>query len=385
MINRFSTLYAGHVDLDNMGFEGTPVNERWYDNETLATPLATAEEMAKLMDRYGFDTLWLAEHHFQREGYECIPNILMLAVHIANKTQNLRIGCGFNVAPMWHPLRLAEDYAVADILTGGRVRFGVGRGYHTREVETLGAPIMDQDANRELFEEQVELILKALAADSFSHQGKHYTIPPRLPYRGYELEEITLVPRPTHPVECWQPIVSASERGLNFMARNGIKAFMGGGAAVGGARHGLIEAWQERLAEHGRVTALGGDMIIGFSCFITDSEEEAIKLVSPFVEEHQKMFGPLGFAGRLTEEQIEMLGDPKRARQAGLPTSRDQFDAGSWICGPAERVAEKIVELEKTYPGLEEIMVGQPIGTPRAVICEQLERFGAEVMPLLRR
>jgi alkanesulfonate monooxygenase SsuD/methylene tetrahydromethanopterin reductase-like flavin-dependent oxidoreductase (luciferase family) len=385
VITKFSTLYAGQVDLDNLGFEGTPVNERWFDNETLATPLATAEEMAVVMDRHGFDTLWLAEHHFQREGYECIPNILMLAVHIANKTQRLRIGCGFNVAPMWHPLRLAEDYAMADILTGGRVRFGVGRGYHTREVETLGAPIMDQEANRELFEEQVELILKALREDSFSHQGKHYTIPPRLPYRGYELEEITLVPRPTHPVECWQPIVSASERGLGFMARNGIKGFMGGGAAVGGARHGLIEAWRERLAKGGRETELGGDLIVGFSCYITDSEEDAITLVSPFVEEHQKMFGPLGFAGKLTDEQVEMLGDPKRARHAGLPSSRDQYEAGAWICGPAERVAEKILELQETYPGLEEIMVGQPIGTPRAVILEQLERFGAEVMPLLRR
>ena len=387
MIKRISSLYAGQVDLDGIGFEGTPVNQRHYDNEKLITPLATAGAMAQLMDRYGFDTLWMAEHHFQREGYECIPNILMMAVHLAGRTERLRFGCGFNIAPMWHPIRLAEDYAMADILTDGRVRFGVGRGYHTREVETFGAPMQDAAANRELFEEQVELVLKALREESISHHSAHYTVPPRVPYRGYELEEITLVPRPTHPIECWQPIVSASERGLDFMVRNGINGMMGGGAAVGGARHGLIEAWQERLAQHGRITALGGDLIVGFSCFVTDSdsEEEAMKRVQPFVEEHQKMFGPLGFAGPLTDEQIEMLADPKRARQAGLPTTRDQFEAGSWICGPAERIAEKLLELQETYPGLEEVLVGQPVGTPRAVICEQLERFGAEVMPLLRK
>jgi len=62
---------------------------------------------------------------------------------------------------MWHPLRLAEDYAMADILTGGRVIFGVGRGYHTREVETFGAPLLDQNANREMFEEGVEVIFEA--------------------------------------------------------------------------------------------------------------------------------------------------------------------------------------------------------------------------------
>src|SRR5437879_13919629 len=79
------------------------------------------------MDELGYDTLWLAEHHFQHEGYECLPNILMLAVHLAHITKQLRIGCGFNIAPMWHPLRLAEDYATADILTKGRTVFGVGR------------------------------------------------------------------------------------------------------------------------------------------------------------------------------------------------------------------------------------------------------------------
>src|SRR5262249_54553819 len=102
-----------------------------------------------------------AEHHFQPEGTELIPNLLMMAMHLCGVTKNLRFGCGFNVVPMWHPLRLAEDYAMADILTGGRVIFGVARGYHTREVETFGAPLRDQKANRELFEEGVDILFKA--------------------------------------------------------------------------------------------------------------------------------------------------------------------------------------------------------------------------------
>ncbi len=73
---------------------------------------------------------------------------------------------------MWHPLRLAEDFATADILTNGRVVFGVGRGYHTREVETFGSPMLDADAdaNRELFEEQ-EIVLKAFNHDSGAAMG----------------------------------------------------------------------------------------------------------------------------------------------------------------------------------------------------------------------
>ena len=73
------------------------------------------------------------------------------------------------------------------------------------ETTAKGLRILDDAGNRELFEEQVEIILKAFHNGSFSHHGKHYDIPPRVPYRGYMLEEITLVPRPRHlPVECWQ-------------------------------------------------------------------------------------------------------------------------------------------------------------------------------------
>src|SRR6266852_2440481 len=196
MISRFSTLYVGHIELEHCGLSGTPADDRRYSNDRLIEAFATADALALVADSLGYETLWLAEHHFQHEGYECIPNIMMAAVHLAHLTSRLRIGCGFNIAPMWHPLRLAEDFATADILTGGRTVFGVGRGYHTREVETFGAPMLDADANRELFEEQFDIIMKAFTEASFSHQGTHYTLPPAVPYRGYQLKEITLVPRP---------------------------------------------------------------------------------------------------------------------------------------------------------------------------------------------
>ena len=156
MITKFATVYAGHVDLPDMGQDATPANERRFSNERLASVFDKTDAIAKCMDEAGYYAIWLAEHHFQHEGYEVIPNLLLHAVHLAHVTKRIKIGCGFNIAPMWHPLRLAEDYAVADILTKGRVIFGLGRGYHSREVETFGAPILDQEANRELFEEQVD-------------------------------------------------------------------------------------------------------------------------------------------------------------------------------------------------------------------------------------
>src|SRR5215471_8223343 len=250
MISKFSTVYAGHVDLGDMGQMATPANERRYGNAQLASVFDKTEAIARCMDEHEYAILWLAEHHFQHEGYECIPNILMVAVHLAHLTTRLRIGCGFNITPMWHPLRLAEDFATADILTGGRTVFGVGRGYHTREVESLGGPMLDQEANREVFEEGVEIIFKAFNDEPFSHQGKHYTLPPRVPYRGYDLRELTLVPRPIHrPVECWQPIVSASPRGLDFMVKHGSKGAVGVGAAT--MEGGPIIAYRAAAARAG--------------------------------------------------------------------------------------------------------------------------------------
>ena len=387
MITKFGMLYAGNVDLDpeDIGLEATPVNERWLPDEELARVFPKTQAMAVAMDRLGYDTFWTAEHHFQREGYECLPNLLMLYVHLAHLTKNIKFGCGFNINPMWHPLRLAEDYATADILTNGRIIFGVGRGYHSREVETFGNPIIDQAANRELFEEQVEVIMKAFNQPSFSHHGKHYDIPPRVPYRGYQLEEITLVPRPRNlPVECWQPIVSASQRAMDFMVKHNIKGIYGGGAAPGGTNVEVVNRWRDTLAKAGRETELGGDLIIGIPLHLAETQEKGLAEAKKYHEEAMKMFGPLGFHA-LTEEQIEIIGDRYRAPTAGLPTIEDAVAAGSWVVGPPDVVIEKLMAIQERYPGLEQINLGCATpGTSVNYVLEQLEWFATEVMPTFK-
>src|SRR5258708_14621572 len=334
MITKFDSLFAGHVDMDNVGYGGIPVNERRLPDEQLTTVFDKAEAMAKLMDQLGYSTFWMAEHHFQREGCECIPNVLMAALHLAHVTKNIKLGCGFNITPMWHPLRLAEDYATADILTNGRVVFGVGRGYHTREVETFGSPLIDQNANRELFEEQVEIIFKAFNAESFSHQGKYYTLPPEVPYRGYTLKELTVVPRPMRrPVECWQPIQSATPRALDFMAKHGIQGLQGGGSAEGGAMHKVVLAWQEAHARIGQHLELGERLCFGFHFYLAPTREQGIREAGKYYEENLKMFGPLRLVRALTDEQIEIMADPAPAPVAGRPKGEDAIAAGGFPRG----------------------------------------------------
>jgi alkanesulfonate monooxygenase SsuD/methylene tetrahydromethanopterin reductase-like flavin-dependent oxidoreductase (luciferase family) len=385
MITKFDSLFAGHVDMENVGYGGTPVNDRSFSDEHLASCFDKTVAIAQLMDQNGYDTFWMAEHHFQPEGYECIPNILLLSIHLAHLTERINFGCGFNIAPMWHPLRLAEDFATADILTKGRVIFGVGRGYHTREVETFGSPLLDQPANRELFEEQVELIFKSFNERSFSHQGKNYTIPPRVPYRGYELEEITLVPRPlTLPVETWQPIQGATPRALDFMAKHGINGIIGGGVAEGGAIEDVILAYQDAQTRAGRDTLPGENLSIGYHFMLADTQEQAIKEAGKYYEENLKMFGPLRLVRSLSEEQIDAMGDPRRALAAGLPTVERAVQRGGFLCGPPELIIEQLKELEAQYPGLDRVGVSQPVGTPQNVILEQLEWFAKEVMPAFK-
>ena len=94
-----------------------------------------------------------------------------------------------------------------------------------------------------------------------------------------------------------------------------------------------------------------------------------------------KMFGPLHMVRGLDDAQIEALGDPVRARTAGLPTLEDAVEAGGWLCGPADLVTEKLMRLQERCQGLEQVNAGSVIGTPQSVIIEQLQRFAEDVMP----
>ncbi len=383
MIRKFVTVYPGHVDLPDMGQDATPANERRYSNEHLASVFEKTEAVARKLDALGWDTLWLAEHHFQHEGYEVLPNILMIAVHLAHVTRRLKTGCGFNITPMWHPLRLAEDFAAADILTKGRTVFGVGRGYHTREVETFGAPMLDQNANRELFEEQVEIIFKAFNNESFSHRGKHYTLPPNVPYRGYDLAELTLVPRPVHnPVECWQPIVSASARGLDFMVRHGVKGMVGGGAAT--MAEGPIYAYRDAAARAGQELQLGENLGIGIFFYIAKSREQAIRELTPFYEEHVKMFAPLGFVPGLTPAQVAAVARRGNWAAADVPTLEHYMKLGSWFAGTPQQLIEHLKRLEERFPGMEHINLSTSMGAPKSVMLDQFQWVAEEVMPAFR-
>ena len=375
MIKRFHSLYVGHIELDNIGKDGTPANDRRYPRERFGEAFFMARRIAKVMDELGFHALWTAEHHFQHEGYECLPNLVQLSLWLATQTTRLKFGCGFNIMPMWHPVRLAEDYAMADIVTDGRVIMGVGRGYHSREVESFGAPMLDRDANREYFEEQLQLLLKCFNEESFRHEGKHFTVPPAIPYRGYELKEVTVVPRPKHlPVEMYMPVASGSS--IDMIAKYGMKAMV----ALNGEKilDDVMKNWQETCARYGRHLQLGQDMIWGAGMYIANSQAEAMQKLEPAHDERYKWFGPFGFV-RYADEPGRMWGS--HGAPSRTPSLRDGVAQKAWFCGTPGQVIDGIKSIEAKYPGLEDFMIHWAEGLSADEFEAQLRWFARDVMP----
>jgi alkanesulfonate monooxygenase SsuD/methylene tetrahydromethanopterin reductase-like flavin-dependent oxidoreductase (luciferase family) len=109
-----------------------------------------------LAERLGFDYWFMTEHHFMPEGPEFSPNPLLAEAAIAAQTKRIRFGQMANILPCWHPIRIAEQAAMLDVISGGRLEFGIGRGYQPREAELwgwrYGSTIQDQERNRAYFE-----------------------------------------------------------------------------------------------------------------------------------------------------------------------------------------------------------------------------------------
>ncbi|GIX46390.1 MAG: luciferase [Candidatus Tectimicrobiota bacterium] len=133
---------------------------------------ARGTEMAQAAEELGFHHVWLAEHHFSTYGYLSRP--LLYAMHLAHQTHRLRIGTAVIVLPLHHPLIVAEEIATVDLLSGGRLDVGLGRGYQRYEFERLG---QDLGQSRERWEEAVDILLLALRGEPFTYEGKYFQIP----------------------------------------------------------------------------------------------------------------------------------------------------------------------------------------------------------------
>jgi alkanesulfonate monooxygenase SsuD/methylene tetrahydromethanopterin reductase-like flavin-dependent oxidoreductase (luciferase family) len=142
----------------------------WQDR---SIPLPSIYSMALdrivIMDRAGYDAVWLAEHHFS--SFSVCPSVHMMGVMAAARTERLRIGTGVSLAPFYNPLRLAEEVALLDVLSGGRVNWGAGRGFERSEFKAFGIAGEESAAR---FHETVDIVLNAWSSDKLTYQGKFF-------------------------------------------------------------------------------------------------------------------------------------------------------------------------------------------------------------------
>ena len=384
---KLGAFFFGGVEMSDAGAGPPNPMDRRFTNEQCWQATLDYVNSAVEAERLGYDSFWTTEHHFQYEGYEVIPNGILISTWIAARTTKLRFGSMFNVVPQWNPLRLAEDFATLHNLSGGRAMLGVGRGTVPREILHLndkGVSIGSQDnpdqraddvLNRELFEESMEIIRRALTQERFSFEGEHFTIPrPGIPDRGATVQELTLIPRPLHPFEIWQAVTSPPT--LDYVPA------VGHGAVFWNQHHSFIRRFWERYGEvweeaHGEALEPHEQRMLVVSVRIEDTMEQAREAARPGHDEFWKFLGPYGWS------RGYMGADGKPSPPGLIPTLDESIENKTILVGtPADVAAE--VQFLKDLLGFEHLTIfPHLLGDSYKQADEQMARFREEVQPLL--
>lgn len=371
--------FYGSAAMDEVGAGPPDPRDRRVTNDQVVDAYGNLCTWAREADGLGFDTMWLTEHHFQHEGYELTPNLVLFGLHLAGLTERLRFGQMFNVVPQWHPLRLAEDFAMADVLSGGRMVFGVGRGTVPREAQTLGTVVasgdnaMSRDAdrvNREVFEEAMEVILSAWASERFSFSGKHFTFPPPgIPDRGSTVTTLTLVPRPTRTPEVFQPVTSPAT--LEYVASKGFHGVFAN-AAPSIARQRWDE-FAEASERAGLPLAPGERRCLQMIVHAAPTTGDAIRVAGPGHDEYVKFLSPYGRLRWMAED----------AEFSHRPTLDETRAGGVWAIGSVEEVADCLGRWTELLDLRHLVLFPELPGLGRERVAEQLHVLAEEVLPRL--
>lgn len=289
---------------------------------SLPTVYERSMQRIALMDEAGYDAVWLAEHHFT--GYSVCPSVHMMGVHVANHTRNIRIGTAVSLAAFYHPLRLAEEVAFLDVLSGGRVNWGAGRGFDPLEFRTFGIPV---EESGQRFHEAVEIVQAAWTAERLTWTSEHWSFC-----------DVEVLPKPLqqpHP-PVW--LAAGSSQAARWAGKNGYSIMLGPHSTVQeNVEH--RELYRHELESHGHTIA-GRDIPIARFIAVAETDSAAEQIARTGAE--------------------WLVGTYMNACKATSPTSPDQavltLDAAtkigrylesSMIHGSPERVIDRIESLRE--------------------------------------
>ncbi|GAA5054501.1 alkanesulfonate monooxygenase SsuD/methylene tetrahydromethanopterin reductase-like flavin-dependent oxidoreductase (luciferase family) [Thermocatellispora tengchongensis] len=341
-----------------------------FDGQSFADVYDHHIRLIELAEELGFDGVRLAEHHFR--DYGVAPNLFTMLATLVPRTSRLRLGTGIVVLPLHNPIHVAEEAAMVDTLSGGRLDLGIGRGYQSYEFEGFGVDLAEA---RGRFNEALEMIVGLWRSPEYAHDGTYYRTG----------TGIGLVPRPVqdpHPpihVAAVSPetVTMYGERGLPILADP---------AAPFSKVVRAAETWRETAARAGHDVAKA-ELVVARSVYVAPTLEQARRDQARFEASFDR--------SRIFNERSAPI-DPRTGRAAqGFEYYQDRYLKGGslsndfrWeqleVIGDPERVIGQIRVLADA--GFADLLCD--FGSTRPMPVEDMEKvmrfFAAEVMPAFR-
>jgi alkanesulfonate monooxygenase SsuD/methylene tetrahydromethanopterin reductase-like flavin-dependent oxidoreductase (luciferase family) len=361
-----------------------PLPRQHFDPEIAARTYADHLDAWEEMDRLGFDGVGLNEHHTTPHGLMNSPN--MMAAVASQRTKQLKFLMLGNLLPLHNPLRVAEELAMADCISRGRVMSGFARGI-TREYNVYGVAMSESRAR---FEEAYEIILKAWTEEVFSYEGKFWSY-----------KDISIWPRPfqqPHP-PIWIPFTGSKET-IEWTGKHNLNAVLPD--ITPGLTEDIVGYFAKALARHGH--CITPDHLCLFTdAFVADSRDAAIAEYSPsylyFTQAlwhhgsitetgEQRESGP-GYVASTSYDYIRPENraaaqmDRSKIRNMTLADVEGRVTSGKLNWGPAKDVADHLIDAAERA-GSDSILLNMNVGAlPHAQFMAQLRRFGKDVLPKL--
>lgn len=325
-------------------------------------------EMVKRTEDLGYDCVWMAEHHFVPYGIVGSP--LMMAAHLAAHTKSIKLGMAVTILPFQHPLRTAEDAALVDALSDGRLEFGVGRGYSAIEYTGLG---VEMDESKERFRECLDIIKLAWqSSDPFDYQGKYYQVNDRLTN-----------PRPLRPPPIW--VAATSPPTLTWAAEEGypyLQDHMVPFDGIVSSRATYANAVKERIGDQSEVERLLQQSAVLRMVYVDESDKRAAETARPRLEWYQQSLNRFGSSARdgsysKAYEYQKQLNQQQQARDF------DWYQQNSTIFGSPSQVVDRLQALNE-QSGIERFITWMNFGgIPQEDALNSLSLFSEKVMARL--
>jgi alkanesulfonate monooxygenase SsuD/methylene tetrahydromethanopterin reductase-like flavin-dependent oxidoreductase (luciferase family) len=337
------------------------------DSQSPAQRYTEALEQAIRAEALGFESVWPVEQHFNQR-LSALPCPALFLAAISARTRTLRLGTAIVQLPLAHPMRIAEEIATLDVMSGGRVEFGVGRGATPAHYANLGVPL---DEGRERMIEALDYLRAAFSEERFSFQG-----------RFFQAQDACLVPK---PIQRPHPPIHVAANGnetLEFAGRNGYPILVAAHLKSFDGLTKLLPMYDAARKAAGHAEAASDDLTVLVPMYVDESEGEVRRWAEPAVRSYaQSLASNLVAAAQSASSEGDRAKMRAIAARAGATTYEDMNGRLAIFGTPAE-CRDRLAKLRETLnPGRLIAWIDFMGAIPHERVLRSMELFSSEVMP----